>query len=235
MSKIFAVFLFLFSLTWFECYAQNRITLEVEPFRELVVSGRIDVELIHASSGEMSITSTNGQPELVEVTFRNEELKLKVPTRINKDDNISIRLPYTELSRIKALAGARINSARDLSVETIELEAGTGGKIELSVSAEKIVAHITQVSDIILYGKAKSQQVSVNTGGNYLAYDLECSETNIRVGSGSQGKVKASAMLDATANTKGYIGYMGDPEIVQTKAILGGKIEHVKSRSEDDY
>jgi len=193
------------------------------------------VELIHASSGEMSITSSNGQPGLVEVTFRDGELKLKVPTRINKDDMISIRLPYTKLKRIKALAGAKINSARDLTGETLELEAGTGGKIELSVGAEKIIANISQVSDIVLYGKVQSQQVTVNTGGNYLAYDLECSETNIRVVSGSQGKVKASSMLDATANTKGYIGYMGDPEIVETKTRLGGEIEHVKSRSEDDY
>jgi len=231
-----ALLIILLFVPYHSLKCQNRITIETQPFHELIISGRIDVELIPSGSTEMSITSRNGQPEEVQVTFSGKELKIKVPTRIKKDDHISVRVPYTRLTRIRALAGAKVNSARDLRTENLELEVGTGGKIELSIKAEHLVATVAQVSDIILYGEVISQEVSVNTGGNYLAYDLKCRDTSIKVSAGSQGKVNATASIDATATAKGFIGYTGNPANVQIKTVLGGEITPFESRPEnDDY
>lgn len=216
--------------------AQNRITITLDDFSSLSVSGGIDLELIPSESREMSITSRNGQPEEVGVEIKNDELKIKIRPRIDKDDIIKIKLPYKNLSRIEASAGAVINSARDITADKLELEATSGGKLELSLQVNSIDAKVIQVSDIVLYGKAVSQNVLANTGGNYLAYDLECQDSYIKASSGSQAKVTASRIIEATAGSKGYIGYIGEPISTYTKTSLGGEIASFRKKPEnDDY
>lgn len=204
--------------------AQDQLSVNLEDYNSLWVSGRIDLELIPSDSKEMTVISKNGNAEEVNIEFKDKELKISVRPKINRNDDISIRLPYRKIERIEAAAGAVINSARDLEADDIFLHVLSGGKIELSLRVKNIDAKITQVSDIILYGSAESQNVTVNAGGNYLAYDLQCQDTFIKVSSGSQGKVTASRKLDATANINGFIGYIGDPAITNVKTSLGGEI-----------
>lgn len=215
-------------------FGQNAITIDLENFNSLSVSGRIDLELIPSDSREMSIVSGIGREEEVSVEVNNERLQIKARPKIDKEEAITIRLPYTSLVSIEAAAGAVVNSARNIDSDEIELIANTGGKIELSVNSATITVRVSQVSDIILYGNTVSQHVSVTTGGNYLAYDLDCQDTYVKVSAGSQAKVTASRIIEATANSKGYIGFVGDPVSTYTKTSLGGEIASFKSRPEDD-
>lgn len=216
--------------------AQNRITITLDDFSSLNVSGGIDLELIPSESREMSITSRNGQPEEVGVEIKNDELRIRIRPRIDKDDIIKIKLPYKNLTKIEASAGAVINSARDITAGELELVALSGGKIELSLQVNSLDAKVIQVSDIVLYGKAVSQNVVANTGGNYLAYDLECQDSYIKSSSGAQAKVTASRIIEATAGSKGYIGYIGEPVSSYTKTSLGGEIASFRKKPEnDDY
>jgi hypothetical protein len=194
-------------------YGQNRISVNIEEFSSLSVSGRIDLELIPSESKEISITSLNGNPDDVNIEFKNGNLKIWIRPAITKDDEINIKLPYKKLSQIEAAAGALINSARDLESEILDLKASSGGKIELSIQSNELTAKVTQVSDIVLYGNVVSQKVTVNTGGNYLAYDLKAQDTYIKVSSGSQGKVTASRIIEA---------------VLTLKHLWVGKLPHLK-------
>lgn len=231
-KTILSLALLLFGLSML--HSQNRITVPIDDFIELHVSGRIDAELIPSESDEVVITSRNGQPQEVNVEQKNGKLIIRTRPRIDKQDEIGVKIPYNKLEYIEASAGAVINSARDLEAKDIELLANTGGKIELSLKAENIEAKITQVSDIILYGTTKTQDITVNTGGNYLAYDLESEDSYVKATGGSQAKVTASRKIEATANTKGYIGYVGDPVSTYVKTSLGGEIHAFKNREEDN-
>jgi hypothetical protein len=226
------VCLALYFISFSPVFGQNRITLELEEFNELHVTGGIDVELIPSGSKEMSITSRKGFPEQIQVNFKERELHIKVRPRIVKEDEISIRLPYSQLVKIDAAAGAVITSARDMKVKDIDLVASSGGKIELSLDAQNINAKVVQVSDIVLYGTAVSQNVSANTGGNYLAYDLECQDTYVNVSSGSQAKLTASRIIEASASSKGFIGYIGDPVRTNLKTSLGGEVLSYKTKAD---
>ena len=212
---------------------QNRISMPIGDFIELHVTGRIDAELIPSQSDELTITSRNGQPQEVKVEEKDGRLIIRTRPRIDKEDEFSVKIPYNKLEYIEASAGAVINSARDLMAKDIEMRANTGGKIELSLEAENITAKITQVSDIILYGTTKTQNVTVNTGGNYLAYELACEDTYVKVVAGSQAKVTASRKIEATANSKGFISYVGDPVSTYVKTSLGGEIQALKKPLEE--
>ena len=212
--------------------AQNRITAEITEFEEVYVKGRIDLELIPSNATEMTITSRLIDPKEVDVKFKNNALYLKTKLKINSDENVQIKLPYQKLNVVEASGGAVVNSARNINAETLHLKARSGGKIELSIQVKNVFAKITQVSDIILYGKTENQEVIVNTGGNYLASDLNCRHTQIKATAGSQAKVKASESIDATSNSKAFVGYIGDPGKASVSTSLGGEI--MQYRTKDD-
>lgn len=213
-------------------YAQNRITVTLQDFNKLSVSGRASVELIPSESHTMSITSQDGQPEEVEYEIKNGELKIRARADLKKENRIFIKVPYSKIEDIEAIAGAVINSKEDLKSKDLNLKALAGGKIELSIEASMVDAKTNQGSDIILYGKSRIQNVVANTGGNYLAYDMDCEEAYVKSSSGSQIKVKVSKKIEAKANSKGFVGYTGDPEITQVQTSMGGIIEVHRSGSQ---
>ena len=215
-------------------YGQNRITVTLQDFTSLSVSGRADVEILPSDSHKMSITARDGRPEEVEYEIRKGELKIRTKPDLKKENEIAIRIPYSVLSSIEASAGAVINSREELKSKDLNLKAIAGGKIELTVETAMIDAKSTQGSDIILYGTTQYQNVLANTGGNYLAYELESEEAIVKASSGSQIKVKASKKLNATASSKGFVGYVGDPETLQIQTSLGGIIERNKHIPEEN-
>lgn len=210
--------------------AQNRITVTLEEFTEILVSGRADVELVPSTSHTMSITDRNGQPGQVKYVIRNGKLKISTKPDLKKKNQIYIKLPYSKLIRIEAANGAVINSRENLKSEDLNLKVLTGGKIELSVQTKSLYARLAQGSDIILYGKTISQDVLANTGGNYLAYDLECDDAIVKSTSGAQAKVRAKKKIEVSVASKGFVGYIGDPETTITKSSMGGEIANYKTK-----
>jgi hypothetical protein len=210
--------------------AQNRITVTLEEFTAITVIGRADVELVPSKSHTMSITDKNGNPEQVEYVIKNSELKIKTKPDLKQENEIYIKVPYSTLASIEAANGAVVNSSDDLKSENLKLKAISGGKIELSVNTITIYAKVAQVSDIILYGKTNSQNVVANTGGNYLAYDLDCDEAVVKSTSGAQIKVNAKKKIEISATSKGFVGYYGDPNTTITKSSLGGEVANFKSK-----
>ncbi|MFC2091089.1 head GIN domain-containing protein [Bacteroidota bacterium] len=217
-------FMFIITIEFFPLSGQNQISIELEPFDQLSVSGRIDLELVRSDLAEMQITCRRIDPEKIKTVFEDGKLSIKIPPKIKNEDAVTIILPYHSLTTIHAAAGAVINSARDLTAHHLDLSASTGGKIELSVQTSHIRAKVSQVSDIILYGKSSVQEVMVKTGGNYLAVDMVCDSTYITVNGGGQGKITSLKYLDANAKAKGFIGYSGNPETMSLQTLLGGTI-----------
>lgn len=233
MKNSISIFCLIILITFaIPLYGQNRLTADLQEFSALSVSGGINVELIPSERHEMSITARNGQPEEVRYEIKNGELSIKVRPDFNQDDEVKVKLPYTGLVRIEATSGSVINSRYDLKGMDLELRAASGGKIELTVEVNSIEAEVTQFADIIVYGKARTQNVSAGTGGNYLAYDLVCDDTFVKATSGAQAKVVARRNIDATAASRGFIGYIGDPSGTYTKTSLGGEIARFRNMTE---
>jgi len=229
-DRLFIIISILFISLTSQLNAQNRITVTLEEFTSISVAGRADVELVPSKNHEMSITDKNGQPEQVGYEIRNGKLKIKTKPDLKKENEIYIKVPYSLLTSIEAANGAVINSRENLKFEDLNLKALTGGKIEISVETKSINARVTGVSDIILYGKTVSQDVMATTGGNYLAYDLECDDSNVKATSGAQIKVRAKNKIEVSAASRGFVGYIGDPQTTITKSSLGGEIAKHKSK-----
>ena len=80
---------------------------------------------------------------------------------------------------------------------------------------------------IELEGKTQNQNVDVNTGGIYEAYGLESNQTIVTSATGGNVKVYATEVLDAKVLFGGTIYYKGNPEVLKTKKVIGGKIKAI--------
>ena len=75
------------------------------------------------------------------------------------------------------------------------------------------------------YGTANTQDISVNTGGNYLGEGLITQTTSIVIQAGGIADVNATKTVDATAQAGGTINVYGNPETLLKHTALGGKIK----------
>ncbi len=212
----------------FSLLGQNRITRELEPFGKIAVTGKIKVELVHSETNQMSITVRDGSPDKVIAEVVKEELRIRLKPELGSDAEISVRIPYNHLYGLEASAGATISSRDVLKEKDLTFNILSVGKIELNVEAENIDASVSQGGDLILYGTTNTLNVNASTGGNFLGYDLESKDTYVKAGSGAQAKVIARRIIDATANTKGYVGYKGEPVSTYVKTSFGGEIANFR-------
>ena len=119
-----------------------------------------------------------------------------------------VYVTYKSLKSISTGTGAFIQSKGTIYAENLDLQAGTGSTIILDVDVKSIKTSLAS-SKVELVGSADFQDVSVITGGRYIADQLICKETYVRASTGGNAWVKATEKLDAKTNTGGKITYTG--------------------------
>ena len=213
----------------FACFAlslvtgqDNFISLD-EPFSNLKVTGNIHLELVASDTPQLIILS-GGNPEELEIESGNKELLLKTKSELANSASIKLKLHYVHLSGLEITKGSRVQSGDTLFARVLQLDVLTGGKAELIIRADSISARVNQGADIILYGSTISQFINAYTWGNYLAYDLETTNSYVKAATGAQVKVNASGLLDAKVTSKAFVGFWGTPEVKNFKTSVGGEI-----------
>ena len=112
--------------------------------------------------------------------------------------------------------------------ESVEVLSKAGGKMELKLKLTSLEAVVKQGGILVFSGEVEKQTIEVLTGGTYSGYELEARDSYVKAVSGGKAKVVANRIIDATANSKAFIGYTGDPVSSFIKTNLGGEIAHHK-------
>jgi hypothetical protein len=193
------------------------------PFDRVKVAGNIHLQLIASDTMQLRFEG-EAVPEDLDIAWDENVLTLKIPIELKKTQAIIVKLYYTTLSGLEIARGAVVQSADTLKAKNFSLHVENGGKAELFVMADSLDARVTQGADIILRGTTRSQLITANTGGNYLGYELEADSTWVKAATGAQVKISCSKFLDANATSKGFVGYLGNPEQKEFKTSFGGEI-----------
>mgnify|MGYP003601825208 FL=1 len=75
-----------------------------------------------------------------------------------------------------------------------------------------------------LSGNATQQDVVVNSGGKYLAENLQSQNATVTTNAGGFAEVNVSDAVNATTRAGGIIDIYGDPDERNVKNVIGGKI-----------
>ncbi len=196
-------------------------------FEKVKAAKGINVTLIEGSKEEVQVDIVNGSLSDVITQLKKNQLTVKMKTKIYKDVAVQVYVTYVNLSAITAGSGATIDAENTIITDKLTLDGGTDSKIVLEVDANTLVANVS-AGRMELSGKVKSQIITANTGGKYLAYDLESEETTAKANTGGKIEITVTEKLNATASNKGSILYKGNPPKVSKKVSMGGKISQAQ-------
>ncbi|WP_308991739.1 head GIN domain-containing protein [Mariniflexile litorale] len=206
--------------------AQKQIEKTIGEFNELKVYDLIDVELVKSTENKAIITGNN--TEDVVINNKNGTLKIKMSIgEIFDGNSTKVTLYYKSLDIIDVNEGSKVSGKDSIKQFEIDLRAQEGGIIDVLLDVN--YANIKSVTGgkIKATGNAKSQKVSLLTGGIYNAENLETNKTDVSINAAGEAYVKASKIVDVKIRAGGDVYIYGNPETVNESTVLGGRIKRM--------
>ncbi len=206
------------------CHSISGQKTDLTCFNKIDVSSGIDIELVLDKSCGIEWTLENIEPEKVVTKIEDKTLKLRTKFGIHKDAVIKAKVYYNELIALTARGRSVVWSEEELYFENITFLLGNGGEARLIVHADTLNATLAEGSVITLEGEATVIDVSVGTGATFSGYNLDSKVAKVFSNSGGKAKIAVSENLYAKATSKGFVGFIGEPEFLVKDATLGGEI-----------
>ena len=204
--------------------AQEKVTMNIGDFHTLKTYRGLKVELIKSDAPKVIIDGNRSS----EVTVKNANGTLKISMSISHTfsaDDVMVYLYYKDnIDVIDANEGSNIFSDEVFKQEKITVKAQEAGKINLEIDTDQLEVNVVTGGQVKLKGISKNQDVKSNTGGIYKGERLETEYSNVKANTGGMVDVKASKLVDASANTGGTISIIGQPEEVKKSESLGGYV-----------
>ena len=204
-------------------FSQKSVTKSVGDYNKVTSFDQIDVTLI--SSNENKVILNGEGANDVELVNKNGELKIRMPlTKILKGDAVSATVYYKKIDAVEANEGSRIASETIFEALNFDIIAKEGSEIKLKLNVDRVTVKSSSGSKIYLEGKAKNQDVIVNSGSILEAKKLITSQTIVTVNAGGEADVFATDFVDAKVRAGGDISIFGKPKQINKKVIAGGTI-----------
>jgi hypothetical protein len=204
--------------------AQETITRSLPSFHGLSVTGKMRVELYKSDTSRLELSVSNAPAENLISEVNDSILSIRLKNDTNKSAIFKVLVYYSSLTEITVASNTLLLSPETITAENISVTARSGAKMELDLDIKNIEADVKQGGILVFTGKTNRQKISVNTGATYSAYKLLAEDTYVTANAGSKAKVCAARIIDATSNTKSYVGYIGVPVSVYIKTNFGGVI-----------
>ncbi|WP_333599001.1 head GIN domain-containing protein [Flavobacterium sp.] len=216
-----------FSLGLISSIAFGQVEKKVGDFTKVTSFDQIDVFLI--PSTENKVVLDGKEAAEVELVNKNGELKIRMPlTKMLEGDNISVTVYFKNITAVEANEGSRIACGDKIKSTAFDIIAKEGSEIKLILEVDKLNARAANGSKISLEGKAKVQEVIVNSGGIYEAESFKTEQTTITGNAGGEAAIYASDLVEAKVRAGGNITIYGKPKQINQKVVAGGSIKEAK-------
>ena len=189
-----------------------------EKFTKVEVATSVTVELIKSNEHKAEIWVEDGDlEELKQEQFVNR-LKIKWEDRgkIWRGDNYKrkarVKVYYKELNGLAVSAGGKINGDEMIKADDFEMEASSGGQMNIELSASVVDVDVSSGGGIKVEGQTKRLVVDASSGGSFKGSDLKAMDVKANASSGGNARVWATERIDAKASSGGNVKYKGDPK-----------------------
>lgn len=227
MRKILVSLTFLISIA--SSAQENAIA--IGPFTRIDIFGPFQVELIKADNNAMAMEDVDSDHIIQEV--RNGELRLKFRNKHYIDtwtsdgyprQYIHAKIYYTELSEVRAQAGAEVFSEGIIKTRSLTLDCSMGAKMDMEVLTKEVYANVKMGAIVDLEGATKSLEVKASMGGIINANRLASSTTLVNARMGAEVNVNAGKEIEVNAGFGAVVNYSGDPTVRHTHKNFGAEV-----------
>ncbi len=205
-------------------------TKTVDEFNKATFIGDFDVKLKQGDTTSVKYINKDGGLDDSKIQIRVEKGVLKVSLKNDLYVDayaLTIIVTYKTLNDIKAKMGCRVENESVLTGKRIALSGETGGKIKTKVMCEEIDISAGSGCKIDVEGTADRGTYFANLGGTVAAVDLVCKKVNAEIRAGGDIICHAVEKLHIDIASGGTVTYKGNPEDLEEKIFLGGKVKKV--------
>ncbi|MEY4029906.1 MAG: hypothetical protein RJA90_1105 [Bacteroidota bacterium] len=216
-SRLFSYLFCFLAMSFVNSLAAQK-AISVESFSEIVLTGRMNVELKIADKEEVIIETKGIEVEDVSVYVKGGVLKINALNAFkNKNIEINIIVYHKDLYEISASAGAVVTKGETLNGDKLDLDVSSGAKISIDVNVKSLKAFCSSGANLLLSGKVESGQLTALTGGMIDGKKLEAERAYVVSSTGI-------SELDIRSNTGGNVTYYGTPVKKTIKKAMAGKV-----------
>ena len=206
-------------------FAQDPVTKNIGDYHTLKVFNGLHVELKKSGSSKVEIEGAKSDDVVIKNSDGVLKIRLQFPDSFTAE-GVRIVLYYNKpIQVLDANEGAEIHSEKTIKQKQLEVKVQEGAKIITAVNVDYLTVKSVTGGLIKLSGSTGNQNVEATTGGIYEGYELKSDHASVTAASGAQVRVTASDFLDARVRFGGNIYYMGNPETLKTKKVIGGSIK----------
>ncbi|MFI2741683.1 head GIN domain-containing protein [Zhouia sp. PK063] len=205
-------------------FSQRIIDKNVGNFSTLKVYDLIAVNLIHSNENKVVIKGKN----VDDIEVLNKNGKLKIRMRLEKSfhgEDTFVEVYYTNIDVIDANEGAKITVNELMKQNTLELRTQEGAKIKAGLNVNFAKVRAVTGGIIEVSGLAKSQEITLNTGGIFDGRDLKAKDAKVKITAAGEAELYASNSVDINVKAGGDVDVYGDPKKVEKKTFAGGRIK----------
>lgn len=200
---------------------------QLQEFDRIRVSKGINVTLVEGEKPQAEIHIENAETSDVLIEQKGRDLTIKMRTLIRKGVAVNVYVTFQNLREISTGLGGSVDSDDLIEADQLVLEAGMDGSIDLEVDVKKLVVNASSAR-VEVRGTADYVDVHTSTGGRFLGANLKTPEALVRANTGGSVQVWVTDKINATAGSGARVEYAGNPEKVEVKQTLGGKVERLQ-------
>ncbi|WP_422349577.1 head GIN domain-containing protein [Flagellimonas sp.] len=203
---------------------EEQLTKELESFSEVKGFDGISINLIKSDENKAVIKGAHTQ----KVAIVNNDGVLKIRMEIDKifsGYRTFVDVFHAgELVVIDVNEDAKISSQETMVQSVLDLRAQEGGELEINCQTEQLLVKAITGGQIEVKGFADTQDVIINTGGEYNGKEFKTKFSTITVNAGGNGAIYATEYVKANVKAGGEVLVYGDPLKMDEKTVFGGKV-----------
>ncbi|MBJ7880847.1 head GIN domain-containing protein [Gelidibacter salicanalis] len=199
-----------------------------QSFDQIEVSGGMDVYLTQSASESITVEADGNLHELIITEIENNTLKIYPSENINFNAVKKVMVNFKNVKKITSASGSDVYGTHTISQESLELQASSGGAMDLELKTKTLNCSTSSGSDLILKGTADKFHAQASSGSNINAEHLKILFANTKATSGADINVHVSDELIANTASGGDITYSGNPIKIDKSEGVSGHVKQQK-------
>ncbi|WP_439881996.1 head GIN domain-containing protein [Pontibacter sp. MBLB2868] len=198
-------------------------TLTLDPFTRVEANGDFNV---YIQQGPVQTVLVKGEPnilDMLETDISNSTWGIEYSGCVRRSKQVDVYITLPEVQAMYLNGSGRITSQNTLTTTELPVTLNGSGKIELDVSATKVITQVTGSGKVVLQGETDLHNVNISGSGRAEAFNLQAGNVTVNLSGSGVAEVSASETLAADITGSGMVYYLGDPTV--TSHVSGsGKV-----------
>ena len=190
------------------------------------VGSGIDLYISKGTSNDLKVEADKGMLGRIITEVMGDELRIYTNGHFNwrRLTVPKVHLTLAKIERIICSSGADVYSKNTIVSDTLELSAGSGADMYVTVDCKYLELKSSSGSDLKVKGKTINLIASAGSGSDIIADDLAAKYVRVSASAGSDAKVYAVESVDAHASSGSDILVYGNPTTKNFRESSGGDV-----------